>query len=150
MSEWAQQAAAQLWKDEAEQKQKDEVYARKRAQVLGEAPRLWEALKEVLFAEISAFNQHRPDYFKMMPNFQGLPAITIESEKASFGAHFFKEVPEIKFSTKHESSPYSGSTIQGSYDFEVDGGIVWFSSQRIKNKSVESVAHEMLDTIFQK
>jgi hypothetical protein len=148
MNEWAQQAAAQLSKDEAAQKQADEIYVRQRDQILGDAPRLWESLKEKLSADITAFNQHRSDYFKMTANFQGLPEITIESEKATLEARFDAAIPTMKYSTTHQSGPNSASTIQGSYNFDIERSSVWFKSQRATD--VDSVAHEILNTMLRK
>jgi len=148
MSDWAAQAAKELWKHEAEQKHEDAVYIQKRTHILSDAPRLWEVLKETLFSEINAFNEHRPDYFKMSANFRELAAISIESEKAKLDARFDEAIPTVRFSTTHQTSPASASTIQGSYDFEIQRGTVWYSSQRAVD--VDTVAHEMLDTMLRR
>lgn len=150
MSEWAQQAAKQLGEDEAEQKHKDDVYAKNRAHILADAPRLWEALKETLCAEITAFNQQRPNCFKMNANFQGLPAINIECEQSMLDARFDAAIPDMKYNTKHPSGPFSGATIQGGYRFDVARNCVWFTTYTDKNRDVDYVAHEMLNGMLTK
>src|SRR5438067_12948542 len=82
MSDWAKKANEKLEKEEADKRAADQTYALQRAQLNAEAPRLWEALKESLFREVTAFSKLRPDYLSMDADYQGLPKIIVRTHKA--------------------------------------------------------------------
>jgi hypothetical protein len=157
MSTWAEQAAQRLANEETEQRERESATTSKSARIRGEAPYLWEALRQALQANVVEFKTLRPGFLEIDPLIQHLTTLRLRStgKQRELVLSFDANVPVLTYTLNQFSDAYSHPKPEkGRFSFDArpdntDSMGTWFIDNSGRKLSVAELAEVLLNLLIE-